>query len=204
MSNWQYAANLPTSPWRGQMSLPRTLSFVRDASGLALKQEPVVAPLGEKSHPLAWPSLSGSPCVALGESAIVPYELELQFGHPGAPIFGVRLYSDEQHWTEIGFDTNKREFYIDRSRSGATVSADFPARTTAPLAAGRPYDLRLIVDRSSVEAYAQNGTIAMTNLIYPLSTNSTIRLFLQDVKPMEFSGRVWELKSIWEQQPSGK
>lgn len=39
------------------------------------------------------------------------------------------------------------EFYIDRTRSGATVSADFPVRTTAPLAAGRPYDLRLIVDR---------------------------------------------------------
>ena len=204
MSNWQYAANLPTSPWRGQMSLPRRLSFVRDAAGLALKQEPVVAPLREKSHPLAWPSLSGSSRAARVESPLVPYELELQFGHPSAPIFGVRLYSDKQHWTEIGFDTNKREFYIDRTRSGATVSADFPVRTTAPLAAGRPYDLRLIVDRSSVEAYAQNGTIAMTNLIYPLSTNSTIRLFPQDAKPMKFSGRVWELKSIWEQQPPGK
>ncbi len=52
--------------------------------------------------------------------------------------------------------------------------------------------------------YAQNGTIAITNLIYPLSTDSTIGLFPQDAKPMEFSGHVWELKSIWEQQPRGK
>jgi fructan beta-fructosidase len=42
----------------------------------------------------------------------------------------------------------------------------------------------------------RNGTIAMTNLIYPLSTNSTIQIFPQDAKPMEFSGRVWELNSI--------
>ncbi len=204
MSNWQYAPKIPTQPWRGQMSLARRLSFVRDAAGLALKQDPVITPLRGKSFPLAWPAVGNSSRGALGESSVVPYELELQFGHPGEPIFGVRLYSDEQHWTEIGFDTSKREFYIDRTRSGATVGADFPVRTTAPLAAGRPNDLRLIVDRSSVEAYAQNGTIAMTNLIYPMSTNSTIRLFPQDAKPMEFSGRVWELKSIWKQQASGK
>ena len=138
VSNWQYASGMPTQPWRGQMSLPRRLSFARDAAGLALKQEPLIAPLRGKSFPVAWPALGNSSRGALGESAIVPNELELQFGHPRAPIFGVRLYSDEQHWTEIGFDTNKREFYIDRTRSGAIVSADFPARTRAPLAAGRP------------------------------------------------------------------
>jgi fructan beta-fructosidase len=138
MSNWQYAPKIPTQPWRGQMSLPRRLSFVRDADGLAFKQEPVIAPLHAKSFPVAWPALGNSSRGALGESAIVLYELELQFGHPGEPIFGVRLYSDEQHWTEIGFDTNKEEFYIDRTRSGAIVSGDFPARTRAPLAADRP------------------------------------------------------------------
>src|SRR6202161_1628865 len=45
MNNWQYAAKLPTSPWRGQMSLPRRLSLLQDSAGLALKQEPVIAAL---------------------------------------------------------------------------------------------------------------------------------------------------------------
>ena len=197
MSNWQYASKTPTQPWRGQMSLPRRLSFVRDAAGLALKQEPIIATLHGKSFPLAWPTPGNSSRATIRELAVVPYELELQFGHPGKAIFGIRLYSDEQHWTEIGFDTAKREFYMDRTRSGELVSADFPARTTAPLVAGRPYDLQLVVDRSSVEAYAQNGTIVMTNLIYPLSNNSTIQLFPQDAKSPDFSGQIWELKSIW-------
>ncbi len=53
MSNWQYAAKLPTSPWRGQMSLPRRLSLLKDGAGLALEQEPVIAPLREAGKPIA-------------------------------------------------------------------------------------------------------------------------------------------------------
>lgn len=204
MNNWQYAAKLRTSPWRGQMSLPRRVSFVRDEDGLALKQDPVIEPLRGKSVPFAAPLPGASSPGTPGQPATVPYELDLQFESPDAPVFGVRLYSDEQHWTEIGFDTKKKEFYIDRTRSGARVSADFPVRTIAPLVAGRPYDLTLIVDRSSVEAYAQNGTIAMTDLIFPLSPNSAIQLFPADINSAEYSGRVWELKSIWDQEPSSR
>ncbi len=108
-----------------------------------------------------------------------PFELDLQFGRPSEQVFGIRLYTDEQHWTEIGFDQPKREFYIDRTKSGTAIAPDFPARTTAPLIASRPYDLKLIIDRSSIEAYAQNGTIAMTDLIFPASRNSELQSSLQ-------------------------
>ncbi len=201
MSNWQYAAKLPTSPWRGQMSLPRRLSFVKDADGLALRQEPVIAPLRGKSFSIA--ALRGGSASTEGMQVGVPYELELKFEHPADPVYGVRLYSDEEHWTEVGFDTQKKEFYIDRTKSGGPIDKDFPARTTAPLAAGRSYDMTLIVDRSSVEAYAQNGTIAMTNLIYPLSPASTVKLFPANAKT-RVEGHGWELKSIWTQDGSTK
>jgi sucrose-6-phosphate hydrolase SacC (GH32 family) len=196
MSNWQYAAKLPTSPWRGQMSLPRRLSLLRDSAGLALKQEPVVEPLRAASR-----SISVTPNSDLHTTVIAtqdaPYELELQFGNPSEQIFGVRLYSDEQHWTEIAFDRQKGEFYIDRTRSSPEIAPTFPVRTTAPLVATRPYDLRLIVDRSSVEAFAQNDTIAMTDLLYPASPNNRVELFSASGKPVPVKGRVWELHSIW-------
>ncbi len=113
-----------------------------------------------------------------------PVEIRLRFEHPPAEVFGVKLYSDEQHWTEIGFDTSKKEFYIDRTRSGGQIIPDFPIRTTAPMTTDRPYDLTLIVDRSSLEAYAQDGTIAMTNLIYPSSPNLTIQIFPKDARTL--------------------
>ena len=191
MNNWQYAAKLPTSPWRGQMSLPRRLSLLQDSAGLALKQEPVIAALRGDSRAVSLTSGSGS----LVEEA--PYELDLQFDASSAEAFGIRIYSDEQHWTEIGFDRQKREFYIDRTKSGLEIASDFPVRTKAPVIAERPYDLKLIVDRSSVEAYAQNGTIAMTDLIYPPSQQSRIQVFSSNGKPVAATGRLWKLNSIW-------
>ena len=115
------------------------------------------------------------------------------------PRFGVRLYSDDQHWTEIGFDRQKQEFYIDRTKSGAEVGPGFLTRTTAPLVAGRPYDLKLVVDRSSVEAYAQSGTIAMTDLVFPSSARSRVEVFPARGKPLGLKGESWKLRPIWNQ-----
>jgi fructan beta-fructosidase len=193
MSNWQYAAKLPTSPWRGQMSLPRRLSLLKDDAGFALVQDPVVAPL-RTDHSAIWATQGGN----LSDNMLeAPFELDLQFRRPSEQVFGIRIYTDEQHWTEIGFDEPKGEFYLDRTRSGAAITPDFAAKTTAPLIASRSYDLRLIVDRSSVEAYAQNGTITMTDLIFPPSQSSRIALFSTTGKAVSVKGNLWKLRSIW-------
>jgi fructan beta-fructosidase len=197
MSNWQYAAQIPTTPWRGQMSLPRRLSYISDAAGLALKQEPIVAPLRGKNYEISALSTNASAPYGSAHTLQPPFEIRLHFDHPIEPVFGLKIYSDQQHWTEVAFDTSKKEFYIDRTHSGAAISPDFPTRTKAPLVATRPYDLTLIVDRSSVEAFAQDGTIAMTDLVFPVSNNLQIQIFPDDAKPIQSEGQLWELKSIW-------
>jgi fructan beta-fructosidase len=111
----------------------------------------------------------------------------------------VRIYYDDLHWTEIGFDKAKGEFYIDRTRSGEPSIPGFAARTTAPIASGRPYNSKLIVDRSSVEAFAQNGTIAMTNLIFPPTTSNRI-VFFPSSSPQTANvhAHLRKLASIWQ------
>jgi fructan beta-fructosidase len=193
MNNWQYAAKLPTTPWRGQMSLPRRLSVLKDDAGWALVQTPMVAPLRTDHSPISTPK-KGNLLSAIWE---VPFELELRFSPTSEQVFGIRIYSDAQHWTEIGFDQEKKSFYIDRTKSGIAVTPDFPVKTTAPLVASRPYDLRVIVDRSSVEAYAQSGTIAMTDLIFPRSQTSRVVLFSASEKAVSVKGDYWKLSSIW-------
>ena len=196
MSNWQYAAKLPTSPWRGQMSIPRTLSLRRDADGLALKQEPVIAPLRVARTSKPFTSASGQGGELITQQA--PYELRLTFApSPAEQTFGIRVFSDAEHSVDISFDRQKREFSMDRTRSGLTVGLDFPARTTAPLVDSRPYDLIVIVDRSSIEAFAQDGTIAMTNLIYPLSQKGRVERLSGSGKQVAVTGESWKLESIW-------
>ncbi|HEY8837746.1 MAG TPA: glycoside hydrolase family 32 protein, partial [Dehalococcoidia bacterium] len=41
MSNWLYAQDVPTSPWRSSMTVPRELSLRRTPGGLRLVQKPV-------------------------------------------------------------------------------------------------------------------------------------------------------------------
>ena len=43
MNNWQYANQVPTSPWRGQMTIPRALSLKTYREGVRLVQQPVAA-----------------------------------------------------------------------------------------------------------------------------------------------------------------
>jgi fructan beta-fructosidase len=188
MSNWQYAAKLPTSPWRGQMSVPRRLSYIRDGAGVALRQEPVIAALR-----------AGHAAITSGAEIVreAPFELVLHFDPKAQEAFGLKLYSDGEHWTEVGFDRAKGEFYIDRMRSGENVAPEFPVRTTAPLHSERPYDVHLIIDRSSVEAYAQDGTIAMTNLVFPPSARIRAAFFSREGEKPAVSGDVWALRSIW-------
>jgi fructan beta-fructosidase len=193
MDNWLYAAQLPTSPWRGQMSLPRRLSLIRDEAGLALQQEPVLSPL--RGQALDVSPLSRTPTQNISQTA--PFELDLQFDPAEERLFGLRLYTDETHWTELGFDRNRREFYMDRTKSSAVKIAHFSAKTLAPLSEARPFDLRLVVDRSSIEAYAQNGTILMTNLIFPASQSSKLTVFSASGKPVRVKGSGWKLRTIW-------
>jgi sucrose-6-phosphate hydrolase SacC (GH32 family) len=188
MDNWQYASKLPTSPWRGQMSLPRRLTYIRDNAGLALRQSPVTAPL-RAGKPLPLSSKSTS------LDLHTPYELELTFPQSATAPTGIRLRSGPDHWTEIGFDPARRIFYIDRTHSGLTISPDFPVRTETPIASARPFDLTLIVDRSSVEAYAQDGTIAMTSLIFPPTQAAKLEFFPASGKAI--TGKLWHLQSIW-------
>ncbi|HZQ23788.1 MAG TPA: glycoside hydrolase family 32 protein [Terriglobales bacterium] len=199
MSNWQYAAKLPTSPWRGQMSLPRQLSFIQDKAGLALRQEPVISPLRFPGPPVAAVSPGNFHGAKLAKVE-APYEIQLNFSGTSHGTFGIRIYSDTKHWTEIAFDPQKAQLYMDRTQSSVVAIPDFALKTTAPVVPDRGYDLKLIVDRSSIEASAQNGTIAMTNLIYPATTANRmddIEVFSSEGKPSVVRAEVWKLRSSW-------
>jgi fructan beta-fructosidase len=42
MNNWQYAQDIPTSPWRSVQSLPRTLALRTTSQGIRMVQQPVM------------------------------------------------------------------------------------------------------------------------------------------------------------------
>ncbi|WP_052200815.1 glycoside hydrolase family 32 protein [Terriglobus sp. TAA 43] len=191
MDNWQYADRQPSFPWRGQMTVPRTLTLLRDKAGIALAEEPVVSPL-RTGKAISISLSADDKGTLLGQA---PMELNLKFIPTDAKIFGVRLYSDDSHWTELGFDLSRQRMWMDRTHSGMQITSSFPTKTEAPISLERPLDLRLVLDRISVESFAQNGSIAMTNLVFPLTSAATLKPFTEDGKGIRITGEAWHLQS---------
>lgn len=203
MNNWDYAAAVPTSPWRGAMTLPRTLSLEEFKGSLRLVQKPIeqlrslrekefqydgvsVADLNRKLA--AWPHRSQT------------FEMEAAIRPGSAKQIVWRLLEGQNDETLVGFDTVKQQLFVDRSRcAGAHFDKAFPSRTVAPLdLAGAPLQLHIFVDSSSVEVFAQGGRVVMTNLVFPKASSIGLSLLASGGALQSADVRMWKLQSIWE------
>jgi fructan beta-fructosidase len=201
MSNWQYAAKLPTSPWRGQMTIPRETTLRTFPEGIRLVQTPAkaVVALGEKHQ--TWSKGSAeevNKAIAKDPIRSHSFRLTANFETASSKEVGIKLLVKGGTYTVIGFDSGRNELYVDRSHSGRTnFSKDFPARVAAPLHAGLPkLGLEVLVDRSSIEVFADAGHVVLTNLVFPDDDAYGLEAFSS-----HGSGTVelesWTLRSVW-------
>ena len=73
------------------------------------------------------------------------------------------------------YDVVKKTFAMDRTKSGnVSFSNDFPAVTEMPVSKSKELKLRLFVDKSSIEAFADNGKYVMTNCVFPSAPYDTV------------------------------
>jgi len=204
MSNWEYAQDVPTSPWRSAMSLPRELALRASPGGLRLVQRPVreLQKLRARHHRLRNATVNeANTWLEKRDSLGELLEVVIEFGSAAkAGNFGLRVSTGESEQTRVGCDlaANGRLF-LDRTYSGRV---DFHPRFTgvqeAPLSAhdGR-LKLHVFLDTSSIEAFANDGEPVLTGLLFPSSGNRKLALFSSsdalEVKALE----VWELKPSW-------
>jgi sucrose-6-phosphate hydrolase SacC (GH32 family) len=208
MSDWQYARKLPSLPGRGEMTLARSL-YLREPPAhpaptpgqepLQLVQQPILpipdykpygamfgAPqfqtIAESNARLAKGKAPGSVYVvrfeiAPGESAQAGIRLRRGAADPNQPV---------QEETVVGIDSEKNQIFLDRTRSGKTDwSSDFPARMTAPLKHPGAGSIRIdiVVDKNSIEVFAEDGETVLTSLIYPSETSQDLRFFATPMPP---------------------
>ncbi len=185
MSNWDYALRTPATTWRGMLSIPRQLRLIRGGDRVpVLAQQPVqeldgrrrgLVELEEPEVAAGQRALAaiGGPCLDLRLRIALPPEatgmLELVVHVPPAgPSAGTR----------IGYDPATRRVFVDRTLSGAEVAPGFPTcHHSPPLPASlEVIDLRILTDTSSVEVFAADGTVVLTDLVLPAPGASGVRL----------------------------
>ena len=172
MSNWQYANNVPTRQYRSANTIARDLTLYRSGGEMYLKSTPSAEIKKARTEKVNVPSfrVSGQyeveSLLSANEGA---YEIEMTLNNAGASKIAFSLLNDNGEKVSMYYDVSRKQFAMDRSESGAVdFSKDFPALTVAPVVDTKgDIRLRLFVDRSSVEAFGEDGKFAMTNLVFP-------------------------------------
>ena len=171
MSNWQYANDVPTSQYRSPNSVPRDLSLftVDGETYLQSAPSPELLKLRDISKKRSF-KVNGTrtikDMIAGNEGA---YEIELTIENQHADVIGFRLYNDKGEEVDMQYDMKEKIFSMDRRKSGDVgFNENFPMLTWTAIESGKDeFKLRLLVDKSSVEAFGDGGRFVMTNQVFP-------------------------------------
>jgi fructan beta-fructosidase len=203
MSNWDYAQKVPTEKWRSAMTLPRELSLKQTEKGLRLVQNPVKET--EKLRNNQFLSVKNQAIekdLSIGgeKSSLVEMDLEIDLSKTTAKEFGVELRNTKDEAYKISYNIEARKFISDRTNSGKkdftenfAVKQHFANR----LSNNNLLKLHLIFDKVSVEMFADNGEIVMTDIFFPTEDFTRFRIFSNNGKTTFSKAKAWNLKSIW-------
>jgi levanase len=201
MNNWNYANDIPTSPWRGAQSLPRELKLQTIDGTPQIIQFPVqqVADLAQEQYQLKLITLPEGETVLDPKSSGKSYRLDITFKPNTAKNFGVNVRTGNIDRTVIGYDVARGQLYLDRTLSGdVNFNASFPSveRVAVPIRDGK-VSLRIYVDWSSVEIFADGGRVAITDQVFPDTASDGIQLFSTGGQAVVENLDVSEFPSVW-------
>lgn len=162
MNNWRYARQTPAERWRGAMTLPRSLSL----EGPWLRQEPVAALTASRTQnrPLATGKVNQS--LILGPVDVSSdTKLHLQTGTRALEV----VWQWGKSELVLGWDAAAGLLTLDRHRAGEVAfHPDFGQAMTATLKKpGNDLTLRIILDGTSIEVFAEEGLTVLTALVFP-------------------------------------
>jgi len=148
----------------------------------ALFEAPPYQTIDEANDRIAKEKLSGSSYVLRvtldpGDAAEAGLRLRRSTTDPDQPA------SEE---TVVGINTAAGRIFVDRTRSGKTDWApEFPVRISAPLKYPQATSIRLeiVVDRTSIEVFAEDGTTVLSDLVYPAETSVGLSFYSTATPP---------------------
>lgn len=202
MSNWLYATQVPTSPWRSAFTLPRELSLFLYNEHIFLKSKPLadLTALNEKNKRFHFSNahLGSLYDVSQMIKGQVAGQYILKMTVPRKDDFEFRLENEQNEVVRIGYNKKENQFYIDRTQAGINdFNKDFSGVEKAPrLSDAKSMRLTAVIDRASVELFADDGKTVMTSIFFPKKSFDWIEMG-SDKRLQIVSLTCIELRSIW-------
>jgi beta-fructofuranosidase len=186
--------------WAGVMSLPRVLSL-RPDGWISFEPAPELVALRDAHRRWeAVPVLSAEYFAPEIQGNRLEIAVELAPGDATTCGIDVLRSPDGAEYTRIVYDRARRRLEIDRRHSSSNAEDQHDVLGgDLELSEGEPLRLRIFVDSSVVEVFA-NGRICATSRVYPSRRNSSgVALFAEGGASEARSIDIWEIGPIWAQ-----
>ena len=149
MSNWQYANIVPTMQFRSANSIVREFGLFEYDGETYCSVSPAIEMSKARGKRIATPSETCEIVVTLSGDA------------------QITLRNSKNERVVMTYDAQEETFDMDRRHSGNVSFSDaFPISTVSPTY-GKVRELRIFVDKCSIEAFDSEGKMCMTNLVFP-------------------------------------
>jgi len=199
MSNWEYANQVPTQKWRNAMTIPRDLRLKQSKQGIVIASAPVPELVNISANTSVSKNVAFNKTLELTDKVSKlksQYVLKLTLAQLKG--YTIKLSNKKGEEVLVGYDDVKDQYFIDRTKSGKIdFQKDFSGRFTAPrFSTSKSSDLTIVVDKASVELFADGGLTTMTAVYFPnedftgLTINADGKLKLNTLA-------ITGLKSIW-------
>ena len=201
MSNWQYAAEVPTLQFRSANTLPREVGLFRAPDGRIyasstpspellqlrgrLTEKAGKIGINGKGRSFALPKENGGVCEIL-------LDLESRKGENVT----LTLSNREGEKVTMVYDASAHTLSFDRREGGVTdFSQDFPVVTVTPTFENDgKISLRIFIDRSSIELFGNDGRFVMTNLVFPQNPYTELTVASQGGKTRLKDLKIYSIK----------
>ena len=186
MNNWSYSGDVPCSPWRSAMTLPRELSLT-EYEGKSLLCSNVV----KEIDAIAGQWQNAGATFDAGKA----YQLRLTIGLDRGTTVTLSNDQDEQFTFDIS--SSARTLIVHRTAASGKTSFNatfsIPSMNAPLCVEGNSVTLDVFVDQSSVEIFTQQGTLSMTNLVFPSSIYNRLTVTGADCKAQfRTLSRIWK------------
>lgn len=182
MNNWDYAHQTPTMQegFNGMDSIVRQIELKHDKdNNYHLVSQPINAlnKLTKATDTYEQIEVNGSKTLHVTGDV---YQLETDISWSELKNVGLRLResADQERHVDVGIFAEGHYFYVNRSLTNHSDKNNQSVESTTPFDAGkRQAHLKIIVDKSSIEVFVDNGRFTHSNLIYPKSDDQGITFF---------------------------
>lgn len=205
MSNWDYSQIVPTTVWRSAMTLPRELVLHQQNNQYYLQSLPIeelkqIRERFEVTEIIG--ELDGSYNLSSDEITIhqSEWEIEAELLDEKTEKIYLQLSNSKNETYIIGYDVKKNQFFSDRTKAGNHSFSDkfgVAVHTAPRLLNNKRFKLHLFIDTSSVELFADDGTVCMTELIFPSVPFNKVELVSDGGRMKIISITCYPLKKIW-------